>query len=119
MGTIGWRRTKISSAELAGSQTAQQVMQTRWAWGGVPGFVFNKDGSLVTPWGSGTWGFVATANGEDDGREEDGITRCVGCFFADFANANHNLKFDFTKDPPVFKSVRVGDMETVLGSVAQ
>ena len=43
--------------------------------------------------------------------------RCNDCLFADFANANHNLRFDFGSDPPKFSAVRVGDMATVVGKL--
>lgn len=43
--------------------------------------------------------------------------RCVGCLFADFANANHNLRFDWSATPPTFTAVRVGDMATVVGKL--
>ena len=46
---------------------------------------------------------------------EDQVKRCADCLFADFANANHNIRFDLGAAPPTFKSVRVGDFEVVRG----
>ena len=46
---------------------------------------------------------------------EDQMKRCADCLFADFANANHNIRFDLGAAPPTFKSVRVGDFEVVRG----
>ena len=78
------------------------------------GISFNADGTLVTPWDpKGSWGLIKSAStGEDDG-----IMRCVDCLFADFANANHNLRFDWSATPPTFTAVRVGDMATVVGKL--
>lgn len=44
-----------------------------------------------------------------------GVTQCTGCLFADFANANHNLRFDFDVKPHTFMAIRVGDMAEVKG----
>ena len=127
MGTIGWRRNKPSPAEVEASAVARAVSGTKWKWGGVPGFEFKPGGVLVTPWGTGTWGIVAAAGGgagaaaaapPAGGAEvapEDQVKRCADCLFADFANANHNIRFDLGAAPPTFKSVRVGDFEVVRG----
>ena len=50
-----------------------------------------------------------------DARDEEVILRCNGCLFADFANANHNLRFNLDADPPTFVAVRVGDLAKVDG----
>ena len=113
MGTIGWRRTKISPAEKEESTLAAAVSGTHWTWGDdVRGITFHGNGKLTTPWDpKGSWGVIKSASeGEDDG-----IMRCSRCLFADFANANHNLRFDLDAEPPTFKAVRVGDMATVAG----
>ena len=127
MGTIGWRRNKPSPAEVEASAVARAVSGTKWKWGGVPGFEFKPGGVLVTPWGTGTWGIVAAAGGGAGGAAaappaggaevapEDQVKRCADCLFADFANANHNIRFDLGAAPPTFKSVRVGDFEVVRG----
>lgn len=118
MGTIGWRRNKPSTAEVAASPLASRVSGTRWTWGGVDGFEFRPGGELVTPWGNGVWGIVAksdSANTPSDARAAQ-ISACTDCLFADFANANHNLRFSWDQTPPTFKSVRVGDLETVMGT---
>ena len=115
MGTIGWRRTKITPAQTSDSPLASRVAGTRWTWGDdVRGIAFGADGTLTTPWDpKGSWGVIKSASeGEDDG-----IMRCNDCLFADFANANHNLRFDFGSDPPKFSAVRVGDMATVVGKL--
>ena len=49
-------------------------------------------------------------------RDEEIILRCNGCLFADFANANHNLLFDFGATPATFRAVRVGDLAEVKGT---
>jgi hypothetical protein len=48
-----------------------------WAWGGVPGFSFNPDGQLSTPWGSGTWGVHESV---------------PNSLFADFIGTQHNVE---------------------------
>ena len=123
MGTIGWRRNKISSAELEASTTAQQAQAKQWTWAGNAGFAFKPGGKLVTPWGEGVWGVVRdAATGSPptpfDARDEEVILRCNGCLFADFANANHNLLFDLSATPPAFRAIRVGDMQEVKGQEA-
>ena len=132
MGTIGWRREAVTGADMAGesasARVARRVVDTRWAWGGVDGFVFGAGGKLVTPWGKGKWGLVARAGGGADGSGADDIgdggeaglgaqvARCADCLFADFANANHNLRFSLEGDTPhTFRSVRVGDYAVVHG----
>ena len=123
MGTIGWRREKVSAGEKAASDAAARVAGTRWRWGeDERGLAFGSDGTLVTPWGKGTWGVLggrqaAGAGGGGGGGDEDGIKKCTGCLFADFANANHNLRFDFGPEPPVFTALRVGDMARVDGKL--
>ena len=73
-----------------------------------------SDGHLTTPWDpKGSWGVIKSAA---DGAE-DGISRCTGCLFADFANANHNLRFDLNAEPPTFTAVRIGDMAKVDGKL--
>ena len=92
-------------------------------WGGVPDW-FKPGGVLVTPWGTGTWGIVAAAGGgagaaapPAGGAEvapEDRVKRCADCLIADFANANHNIRFELGAAPPP-SGVRVGDFEVVRG----
>ena len=41
----------------------------------------------------------------------------LGCAFADFAGALHNLRFNFTATPASFKTFRVGDGESVDGAM--
>ena len=110
----------LMTSVMAPDCLPHQVHGTEWTWGGTKGFKFSPGGALRTPWGNGHWG-VADIKGDpaDAGKDgiEDGIHRCVDCLFADFANANHNLKFDFDASPPTFTSVRVGDMETVKGTL--
>jgi hypothetical protein len=113
MGTIGWRRVKATAKQRGSHAAARAVAGTRWTWGqDERGITFHADGRLTTPWDpKGTWGIIKSA---DEG-PEDGISRCTGCLFADFANANHNLRFDLERDPPTFAAVRVGDFAKVDG----
>jgi len=116
MGTYGWRRQKASDAAYGdASSSAGKAVGTRWTWAGNAGFEFRPQGLLRTPWGDGTWGLVASKASGGDDVPEDGVIKCTDCLFADFANANHNLRFDFDASPPTFKSVRVGDMLEVKG----
>jgi len=118
MGTIGWRRNKISAAQLAASSVARRAQQATWSWAGNDGFEFTAGGELKTPWGVGTWGLVSSSpTAATDGLAEDGVKKCTDCLFADFANANHNLRFDFSSSPPTFKSTRVGDLAVVIGKM--
>jgi len=111
MGTIGWRRVKPTTHEREASEEARYVSGTRWMWGGDErGITFHLDGRLTTPWDNkGTWGLIKSAA---DG-EEDGIAKCTRCLFADFANANHNLRFDLQAG--TFVAIRVGDLARVDG----
>ena len=86
---------------------------TKWSWGGDErGITFHADGKLTTPWDpKGSWGLIESAK---DG-EEDGIAKCTRCLFADFANANHNLRFNLEAQPPTFVAIRVGDLARVDG----
>lgn len=129
MGTVGWRREKVTSAEMGVSTAAQKVAGSRWGWGGDENRLeFQAGGTLVTPWGEGKWGVISSASTRQAGRtpkhsdgsaqSEDGVKQCTGCLFADFANANHNLRFDFTAQPPTFVAVRVGDLARVDGKHA-
>jgi len=129
MGTVGWRREKVTSAEMGVSTAAQKVAGSRWGWGGDENRLeFQAGGTLVTPWGEGKWGVISSASTRQAGRtpkhsdgsaqSEDGVKQCTGCLFADFANANHNLRFDFTAEPPTFVAVRVGDLARVDGKYA-
>ncbi|KAL1519432.1 hypothetical protein AB1Y20_022955 [Prymnesium parvum] len=115
MGTYGWRRQPATAATIARSGTATRVVGTRWTWAGNEGFDFLPEGQLKTPWGVGTWGIVTSKQSANDGRTEDGIFKCTDCLFADFANANHNLRFNFDVSPYRFTSHRVGDMAEVNG----
>ena len=54
---------------------------------------FHADGKFSTPWGDGTWGVVSSAVAVGgavslEGGQEDGVKRCTGCLFADFANVS-------------------------------
>ena len=121
MGTIGWRRSRITEAEIASSPTAQRAMAHKWAWGGVPGFEFGAGGHLTTPWGVGAWGLVTAsqaAEGSVASAKLQQVLACGDCLFADFANANHNLRFTW-EPTPTFTSVRVGDLESVQGVTQQ
>ena len=113
MGTIGWRRVKATKAEKRSSREAAAVVGTHWTWGqDERGITFHADGRLSTPWDpKGSWGLIKSAT---EG-EEDGIAKCTNCLFADFANANHNLRFQLDVDPPTFTAVRVGDLASVNG----
>ena len=113
MGTIGWRRVKPTEEEVRSSVEASAVAGTRWAWGeDTRGIAFHADGRLVTPWDpKGSWGLIRSASEGAD----DGIARCVRCLFADFANANHNLRFNLDATPPTFVAIRVGDLARVEG----
>lgn len=78
------------------------------------------------------WGIVAPADapegaqhngtqgGKPDGQETGWrvaqVAACTNCLFADFANANHNVRFNWAAAPPTFDSVRVGDLENVKGT---
>ena len=116
MGTVGWRRSKPTAEELAASPLARRVEGSRWSWSGVAGFEFARGGELVTPWGKGVWGLVSkAAGGADDPSKDAQVKACADCLFADFANANHNVRFSWDTDPPTFRSVRVGDLEEVAG----
>ena len=124
MGTLGWRRNKISAAELAASATARAAQGvSSWSWAGTAGLVFKAGGVLQTPWGKGTWGVVRDADDKAGATAfgataEEIILRCNGCVFADFANANHNLVLDLdptTGKPSSFRAVRVGDLAEVKG----
>ena len=122
MGTIGWRRNKISAAELEGSAAARGAQGKQWSWAGVAGFVLQPGGELQTPWGKGVWGVVrdAVPNAPPTpygASAEDLILRCNGCLFADFANANHNLLVDLAATPPSFRAIRVGDLAEVKGTL--
>jgi len=129
MGTVGWRREKVTSAEMGVSTAAQKVAGSRWGWGGDENRLeFRAGGTLGTPWGEGKWGVISSTSTRQaertpkhsDGaaQSEDGVKQCTGCLFADFANANHNLRFDFTAEPPTFVAVRVGDLARVDGKYA-
>ena len=104
---------KATASERRSSTEATAVSDTKWAWGGDDrGITFHADGTLTTPWDpKGSWGLIKSAT---EG-EEDGIAKCTNCLFADFANANHNLRFDLTADPPTFIAIRVGDLASVDG----
>jgi len=116
MGTVGWRRNKPTADELAASPLARRVEGSRWSWSGVAGFEFARGGELVTPWGKGVWGLVSkAAGGADDPSKDAQVKACADCLFADFANANHNVRFSWDADPPTFRSVRVGDLQEVAG----
>lgn len=115
MGTLGWRRTPISAAQLASSADAKQIVGSQWAWAGVDGLEFAPGGKLKTPWGEGMWGIVPSEGGTPPVEDNDFVLKCNGCLFADFANANHNLRFDLAADPPSFTAVRVGDLAKVTG----
>jgi len=124
MGTLGWRRNRISSAELEASATARGAQGVlSWSWAGTAGFVFKPGGQLQTPWGQGTWGVVRDANDKAGptaygAAAEEIILRCNGCIFADFANANHNLVVGLdatTGKASSFRAIRVGDLAEVKG----
>ena len=89
MGTVGWRRQRVSAADLTSSAVARAVAGTYWTWGeDSRGIEFRRDGALVTPWDpKGTWGLISGGSEAvaGSGGEEDGIKRCTGCLFADFA----------------------------------
>ena len=120
LGTIGWRR--VAGDGIDGSRLAQRVLQTKWKWANIAGLQFQPAGALKTPWGVGAWGVfkqpagvaahAAVAAAED---VEDGIMRCSECLFADFGNAQHNLRFYFNETPPRFLSHRIGDGFNVEG----
>ena len=113
MGTLGWRRVKPTQQEVDASPLARAVAGTRWTWGGDErGITFHPSGELTTPWDpKGTWGIIKAAS---EGAE-DGIAKCTNCLFADFANANHNLKFVMDGETPSFTAIRVGDLARVDG----
>ena len=98
MGTIGWRREAISPSELASSELAKSVVGGRWSWGGVEGLVFGRHGKLITPWGEGKWGLVASS-GAATGEAEDGVKRCTNCLFADFVRREPSLLLVATHAP--------------------
>ena len=106
LGTVGWRRNKGDG--IAGSALASKVLNTRWKWATIPGLEFKAGGELKTPWSNGMWG--ALPEGVD--YNDDGFCK-LGCLFADFGGALHNIRFD--RDIQTFKSWRVGDAESVSG----
>ena len=124
MGTLGWRRNKISAAELAASAAARAAQGVpSWSWAGTAGLAFKAGGELQTPWGKGTWGVVRDSDDKAGSTAfgataEEIILRCNGCVLADFANANHNLVLDLdatTGKPSSFRAVRVGGLAEVKG----
>ena len=111
MGTIGWRRESITTAEIAKSKLAVAVRGTEWLWAGIKSLIFNDAGRLKTPWGEGKWGLA---------QRPKGLTMCAApreYLFVDFSGAAHHVYFsdDLTK----FTSVRVGDGEVVNGTRVQ
>ena len=101
MGTVGWRREAPTAAQLAASALGSQLVGTKWRWGGVSGLVFGPLGALTTPWGTGKWGVLPAADGDE-------------AIFCDFASALHNLRVDLAQG--TFVSERVGDGEKVTGT---
>eukprot|EP00241_Pyramimonas_parkeae_P000849 CAMPEP_0114234288 /NCGR_PEP_ID=MMETSP0058-20121206/5632_1 /TAXON_ID=36894 /ORGANISM="Pyramimonas parkeae, CCMP726" /LENGTH=558 /DNA_ID=CAMNT_0001345963 /DNA_START=47 /DNA_END=1723 /DNA_ORIENTATION=- len=108
LGTVGWRREKITDDEYNASPIAKEISNgKRWSWAGSKHMEFKPRGELVTPWGGGTWGVR-----HDDFNCPDNLKdRCV---YADFANSNHNLVF---QDAFSFVSKRLGDGEIVKGQL--
>uniref|UniRef100_A0A7S2GKJ9 Uncharacterized protein n=1 Tax=Haptolina brevifila TaxID=156173 RepID=A0A7S2GKJ9_9EUKA len=110
MGTIGWRRESISSADIRKSPLATKVLGTEWLWAGIKSMIFNDAGVLKTPWGEGKWGVAMRPKG---------MPQCMPpneCLFADFSGAAHHISFQL---PSRFLSVRVGDGELVNGTRVQ
>ena len=115
MGTVGWRRLPLSAEELASSDDAKRIVGSQWAWACIDGFEFGPHGKLRTPWGDGVWGLVVSDSLTPPVADAEYVSGCAGCLFADFANAAHNLRFDFGVEPPSFKAIRVGDLQKVIG----
>ena len=65
-----------------------------WAWGGVGGFSFGGEGTLTTPWGSGSW---SARN---------------GLIHVDFAGSKHNVQVDSPSLTAI--STRCGDSNVVI-----
>lgn len=124
MGTVGWRREKITAAETSRSPLATRVLNSRWKWSGIDGLEFALNGVLKTPWGDGSWG-VVTSSSSGGGSNAAGhgaadfVERCTDCLFMDFGNANHNVMFNWDASPPTFKAVRIGDLVSVSGELSR
>mmetsp|Transcript_13323 Transcript_13323/g.36394 ORF Transcript_13323/g.36394 Transcript_13323/m.36394 type:complete len:619 (+) Transcript_13323:44-1900(+) len=84
-----------NEANAGASVVLEALNKSPWAWGGVPGFIFEPHGKLVTPWGPGTWGVHA------------GMERSL---FADFIGAQHNLELSHG----VAVATRCSDQNVVL-----
>jgi hypothetical protein len=111
LGTYGWKR---EAGEGLGTTLGATLLGTRWSWAGVEALRFGPRGKLTTPWGDGVWGVLPPdAPVADGGFCAQGSP--VGCAFADFGSALHNLRFDLFAEPPTLKSWRVGDGESVDG----
>ena len=98
MGTIGWRRNKITAQELEAHPWAEQLVGSRWRWAGDHTIELRRDGSLDTPWGRGSWSVVGSAEGE-------------WTLGLDFSANLHNVRLD-----PGFQTAvshRVGDNQQV------
>merc|ERR1711908_201822 len=91
----------------ASSDDAKRIVGSQWAWAGIDGFEFGPHGKLRTPWGDGVWGLVVSDSLAPPVADAEYVSGCAGCLFADFANAAHNLRFDFGVEPPSFKAIRV------------
>ena len=87
---------------MSTSALARRASALVWSWGGnSQGMVFRlppggREGVLETPWGSGTWGVVASRG---------------DVLVAMFAQQRHMLQFD--RHEPMFNSTRCADGDFV------
>eukprot|EP01065_Artemidia_motanka_P001216 TRINITY_DN10561_c0_g1_i2.p1 TRINITY_DN10561_c0_g1~~TRINITY_DN10561_c0_g1_i2.p1 ORF type:complete len:551 (+),score=188.13 TRINITY_DN10561_c0_g1_i2:56-1708(+) len=106
MGTHGWRRNKLTPADLERSRLARALVGTQWMWTSHDKVSFAATGEFVTPWSNGTWGVVNSP-----------ACPVASCVFGDFAGALHNFRFTLSAagDPVLdtFESRRIGDEHLV------
>ena len=96
----------LNAAERDASPLAKHVLRpgSRWSWAGIAGMEFTFDeahggGVLITPWGHGTWGIVASRG---------------DVLVAEFAQKRHMLRFERPHQAS-FVSTRCDDGEVVAG----
>ena len=77
--TTGWHQLRPDELRRSAAATITARGSGKWRWQSKHEFVFNKDGTLVTPWHRGIWGLVP-----DRGEAE--------YVFARFAQIDHLLK---------------------------
>uniref|UniRef100_A0A7S2NNV6 Nucleotide-diphospho-sugar transferase domain-containing protein n=1 Tax=Haptolina brevifila TaxID=156173 RepID=A0A7S2NNV6_9EUKA len=93
--TLSCDRSGASSGSSLGPMLAASLVErSPYAWGGMGDLIFSQDGTLKTPWGTGSWGLHSPS-----------------ALWADFVGAKHNVRM---LPSGLGISTRCGDNNVVL-----